>query len=400
MKILHTADWHLGAELARKTRFDEFDSALDFLLETLHRYHVESLVIAGDVFDTPVPRNKALEQYCNFLMKAADSGVCNIVVTAGNHDSPGFLEAPATLLARMNIHVIGRISPESPDRQIIPLKNSSGNTEAVILAVPFLRERDLLDSVVNETFSARLHARRKAVHDHYRVLAERANVLYPGLPLIAAGHFWAVPQKLADTPPGSSSEIGGEDSIPIGDLPGNFSYLALGHIHTPLAVAGSHSRYSGSLLPMTFREAETRKEFIIFDTGDPENIQSVAIPEFRKLMRISGDISSLSDTLLRLKSENTEIWIEAVNTGPFMHGLNETLAGICANSKLELLICRNESPDPVLLRKRSGGEKLSELAPDAVFMRLLDAQKIPDDEQSILMAGFREIRLSLQEAEE
>ena len=87
MKILHTSDWHLGAVFDSRKRYDEFDKVLEFILKVIREEHIEAVIIAGDVFDSNLPSNRATEQYYNFLVSARDAGVKNLIVTAGNHDS-------------------------------------------------------------------------------------------------------------------------------------------------------------------------------------------------------------------------------------------------------------------------------------------------------------------------
>ena len=129
MKILHTADWHLGASFGPERRIGEFDRALDWLAETIRKEKIEALLIAGDVFDTGVPPNSAVEQYYRFLLKARDAGVRKAIVTAGNHDSASFLDAPKALLEQLDIFVAGKADPEY-DSLIIPLTEADGTPAA------------------------------------------------------------------------------------------------------------------------------------------------------------------------------------------------------------------------------------------------------------------------------
>ena len=92
MKILHTSDWHLGAVFDSQKRYEEFDKVLEFLLKVIREEHIEAVIIAGDVFDSNLPSNRATEQYYDFLVASRDAGVKNVIVTAGNHDSASFLE--------------------------------------------------------------------------------------------------------------------------------------------------------------------------------------------------------------------------------------------------------------------------------------------------------------------
>lgn len=91
MKILHTSDWHIGRSLYGRKRYEEFEAFLAWLAETIHQEQVDVLLVAGDVFDTSTPSNRAQELYYRFLCRVATSSCRHVVVIAGNHDSPSFL---------------------------------------------------------------------------------------------------------------------------------------------------------------------------------------------------------------------------------------------------------------------------------------------------------------------
>ena len=115
MKILHTSDWHIGRSLYGRKRYDEFSAFLDWLAEFIQTESVDALLIAGDIFDTSTPSNRAQELYYRFLCKVSASCCRHIVVIAGNHDSPSFLNAPKELLRALNVHVVGSITDNSED---------------------------------------------------------------------------------------------------------------------------------------------------------------------------------------------------------------------------------------------------------------------------------------------
>ena len=118
MKILHTSDWHIGRSLYGRKRYDEFSAFLDWLAEFIQAESVDALLVSGDVFDTSTPSNRAQELYYRFLCKVSASCCRHIVVIAGNHDSPSFLNAPKELLRALNVYVVGSIT-ENPGRSLV-----------------------------------------------------------------------------------------------------------------------------------------------------------------------------------------------------------------------------------------------------------------------------------------
>ena len=141
MNILHTY-WHLGRALCGRKRYEEFGAFLDWLAETIERQGIDVLLVAGDVFDNGAPSNRAQELYYRFLCRAAASSCRHVVVVAGNHDSPTFLDAPRSLLATLNVHVVGSAA-EDPEDEVLVLRGRDGAPELIVCAVPYLRDRDV-----------------------------------------------------------------------------------------------------------------------------------------------------------------------------------------------------------------------------------------------------------------
>ena len=107
LTILHTSDWHLGRRLYGRMRYEEFEAFLAWLYNTIISHQVDVLIVAGDIFDTMTPSNKAQALYYEFLGSVSKTCCQHIVIVAGNHDSPTFLDAPSQVLKFLNVHVIG-----------------------------------------------------------------------------------------------------------------------------------------------------------------------------------------------------------------------------------------------------------------------------------------------------
>ena len=134
MKILHTSDWHLGRSLYGRKRYDEFTAFLDWVAQTIEAEGIDTLLVAGDVFDTTTPSNRAQELYYRFLCRVSTSCCRHVVVIAGNHDSPSFLSAPKELLRVLNVYVVGSMTEIMDDEVIVLHKDEQ--PEAIVCAVP------------------------------------------------------------------------------------------------------------------------------------------------------------------------------------------------------------------------------------------------------------------------
>ena len=395
MKILHTADWHLGASFGPEKRTREFSAVLQWLLRTIAAEHVEAVILAGDIFDSGVPSNSASELYYRFLSGAHAAGVRSIIAVAGNHDSASFLEAPKWILAQLNVSVIGHADKLYSDEQIIPLRERNGEIGAVVCAVPYLRDRDVRTTVSGETIAQQQNSRKNGMLRHYRDLCARARELYPDVPLIATGHFYAAGGTVSGW-----NTVGNLSSLAVSELPESIDYLALGHLHTAQPVGGRvNCRYSGSLLQMSFGDQDCRKVVLLLDTArlsDPP--LEIPIPVFQKIEKITGDTDAIRKRLNELKSQAESVWVCAENTGEFDPDLQQRLNSCCEKSPVRIITCRNLRENPILKNRQFySGKKLSELNPQQVFLHLLEERQLPAEKQAPLLQAFHEAVRELAE---
>ena len=166
MKILHTSDWHIGHALYGKKRNDEHSAFLNWLTEQIASRDIDALVVSGDIFDTGSPGGAAEQLYFDFLTSIIKTNCKTVVIVAGNHDSPRRLQAPAALLKKLHIHVIG--IPSAPADHVIELKDSDDNIGALCCAVPYLRKNDMV-RIEDDNISTDEKIIRKFLHPKYLI---------------------------------------------------------------------------------------------------------------------------------------------------------------------------------------------------------------------------------------
>ncbi|MGP9491905.1 exonuclease SbcCD subunit D C-terminal domain-containing protein [Psychrobacter sp. AOP7-B1-24] len=275
LTILHTSDWHLGRRLYGHMRYNEFEAFLSWLEETISTQKVDVLIVAGDIFDTMTPSNRAQALYYEFLGKISNSCCQHIIIVAGNHDSPTFLDAPSQVLKFLNVHVVGTACDDVND-EVLLLNSAQGVPSCIVAAVPYLRDRDVRSSGAGESMDSKdasvisgICAHYDAVaaiaKSHQQTIAETHN---RHIPIIATGHLFASG--------GSTTADDGVRDLYIGNL-GKisaemfdecFDYVALGHLHVPQRVGGrEHIRYSGSPIAMGFGEAKQQKQVLLIQFG-------------------------------------------------------------------------------------------------------------------------------------
>lgn len=303
LRLLHTADWHLGQSFHGYDRDSEHAHFLDWLLQTLVERRIDALLIAGDVFDSVNPPATAQRRFYDFLARAhAASPTLQIVLTAGNHDAAARLEAPAQLLESLHIRVVGTVPRDAagelqPERFLIPLKDVGGQIAALALAVPFLRPADV--PMVAESNDFYLDG----IRELYRRTVEAAQTLrdrdHPHAVLVALGHC-----HMQDAAESRDSErrivIGGAEALRTNTFPANLAYVALGHLHRPQQLDGGRICYSGSPIPLSFSEKDYPHRVVEVSIDDAGNVatSSVLVPQTTAMLRLpTGPARPLAEVL-------------------------------------------------------------------------------------------------------
>lgn len=397
MRILHTSDWHLGQKFLYRSRAEEHKRALDWILQTIIDKKVDMLIVAGDVFDIGNPPNYARSMYYQFLKKLLNTNCRHIVITGGNHDSPSMLNAPRELLSTMNIHVVG-CATENIEDEIIELINTDGELEAVIAAVPFLRDKDLRFSYAGESGDERVERLRAGLLKHFTDLGKlMEKYTAQDIPILATGHLYMKGAYASDRQ--DNIYIGDKENLSASEFPKIFDYVALGHIHRAQTLGDlQHIRYCGSPISLSFSETKDEKCVCLldFDGKKITNISTLPLPTFRRLKTITGDLEYVKTRLQKLADDYAEhltTWVEViVETDRLIPNLDQILYDFSSEMPLELLKIRVrrqvEQQDFKTITK-----KLDDLTPLEVFQQKCVAfyDGNEPEEMKELEATFREL---------
>lgn len=406
MKIIHTSDWHLGHSLYGRKRYEEFSLFLEWLGKIIENERIDALLVAGDVFDTSTPGNRAQELYYRFLCRVSASCCRHIIVIAGNHDSPSFLEAPKEILRVLNVHVIGT-KTDNPDDEVIVLRKDDC-PEAIICAVPYLRDKDIRTVEPGETIDDKNRKLVEGLKKHYSdvcAIAEQKRSDFEqtgitGIPIIAMGHLFTAGGKTTDGDGVRELYVGSLVHIEKDVFPPSIDYLALGHLHISQSVNNAeHIRYSGSPLPMGYGEANQKKKVITIEFIDSHpNIQEIQVPTFQQLIRITGSKDEILFKIQQLKNEQSRAWLEIEYTGPeIISNLRETIDDAIDGSFMEIRRIKNKRFIDHLLTAVQDNETLDDLETGDVFSRCMDSYNVPDEDRDELIAAYNEILNSLLE---
>lgn len=406
MKILHTADWHLGHQLHGHDRRFEHDAFLDWLSDTLKTREIDALLVAGDLFDTANPPASAWQQLYRFLARLrAEMPHLNMVLIGGNHDSPSKLDAPHELLRAFDLHLVGSISRDSEgkletDRLLVPLQDKEGKIAAWCAAVPFLRSSDLRVEPLAEGQDRLIEGVRQV---YAEVLAEGRARCGADLPLIAMGHAYLAAGQLSEL--SERRVLGGNQHALPADLFAGADYTALGHLHLAQNPAeGVH--YSGSPLPLSLAEANYNHQVleVTFAGGKLAGLERIPVPRVVEMIRLPQ--SPLDDTLKAIAS--LELPACPQEAQPFLEvrlllpkpeaRIRERILAAIADKPLRLArISTQYQGSGEGLADGRERRRLDELSPTEVF-RLCYQRQFEGEPEAELVASFEEILEQVKES--
>ena len=317
MRILHTADWHLGKKLEGRLRLEEQSLALDQIISVAKERNIDVIIVAGDVFDTAVPSAEAEELF--FSAAARMSELAPIVVIAGNHDDADRLAAPLTLAKRHGIYLVGGMDNTSFLSDSVCggegwLKMNIGGEGLNLAVLPFPSKSRLGAYGEGEDYPSFVSS-----------LIDKCTSCFGNGVNVFAAHLF-----MDGCLTGEAASMALMRSI----LP-QADYCALGHIHKPQCVSHKcNAYYSGSLLKYHFDETDV-KQVNIFDSSD-KSVTPVVLTASRPLVRIETD--NFDEALKRLNSAG-DCYAELIFTTqqPLKPSQLEQLRSIPCFTKLSII---------------------------------------------------------------
>ena len=274
MRIVHTSDWHAGKVWKGRKRLGELEAVLDHLASFVEREAVDLLVMAGDVYDTPVPPAEAQSLVTEFFKRVGATG-CESVMIAGNHDSPARLEAWGLLAELVRCRVVPRPVPASRGG-LLEVRVRSGEL-ARVAAIPFAGVRQLVSAL--ELAEDEDRARTQTYPERMaRLIRQLARGFGADSVNLLTAHAFVGGATLAHSE--RVVHVGDDWAMEPQALPASAQYVALGHVHKPQRLDGAGAvpaLYAGSALQLDFGEVGEEKSFVVVDAepGLPAKIERV-----------------------------------------------------------------------------------------------------------------------------
>lgn len=264
MRLLHTADWHLGKTLKGANLHDDQKFIINQIFDIIDRQQVDAVIIAGDIYDRAVPPIEAVNLFNDTLNRFAERNLPTFIIS-GNHDSAARLNFGSKIFADKKIF----IASKADEPMTVPLNDDFG--EILFTLLPFA-EPDALATMVQN------------VHKGRRNVAVAHAFLTGGVESESERKF-----------------VGGSANVDA-QLFNGFDYVALGHLHKPHTPEGApkNIRYAGSPLKYSFDEADHKKSVTIVDLDaqgfvKPEKDPFIPLKPLHDVKVVEGSFAALKD---------------------------------------------------------------------------------------------------------
>jgi len=303
LKILHTADWHLGAKTEGKNRIQEQRKVMAEIVDVARQNNVDIVLIAGDIFDQSVPTSEAENLFYETLEALSKEDDRVVVVIAGNHDDPKRLTAGEHFARKHNVILAGDLNPKIKQLEFsrgkitsssqgsveIEIKTNRGKEKCVVAMLPYPAEYRFEEISKEESYSGKVKDWSRIVTKGFK--KDTVNIL--------VSHLMVVGAKISACGEEKELRIGDINVVSKSDLP-NADYYALGHIHSYQNMKGNFC-YSGS--PMYFDFNQKSAGVCLIDAkpkGGIRDVSFISLTSPCKMEEIM--VESIAEAEERLKS--------------------------------------------------------------------------------------------------
>ncbi|WP_370767252.1 exonuclease SbcCD subunit D [Ruminococcus sp.] len=292
MKFVHLSDLHLGKRVNGYSMIEDQKYILLKILNVIDEQKAEAVVIAGDVYDKPIPPTEAVQLFDDFLFRLVERNL-QILVISGNHDSPERIAFGSRFMDKSGVHMSQVYNGKN---DLVELKDKYGKVNFYML--PFVKPSNVRRFFEDEEINTYTDAVRVAV-SHMNVNKKARNVIIT--------HQFVTGAQRSES---ETIAVGGTDNVD-SYVFDDFDYVALGHIHGPQNVGKNTVRYCGTPLKYSFSEISHKKSITVVEMKEKGNVKVSTVELTPKLdMReIKGTYEELT---FKKNYENT-------NTEDYLH---------------------------------------------------------------------------------
>jgi exonuclease SbcD len=317
VKIVHTADWHVGRTIRGRSRHDEQAEVLAEVVEVAHDVSADLVLVAGDQFDTSSPPPAAEELVYRTLLGLAE--VAPVVMVAGNHDHPRRLEAVAPLLELGRVSVGSTLSRPEEGGVLRPLEGVR------VALLPFLSQRSIVTADDLMELDADQHGGKYADRVAAIVSALCRDLSSADVNLVV-GHVMVHGGKVGGGERSAHTVF--DYSIPAQTFPPELSYVALGHLHRHQRMpAAAPVWYSGSPIQLDFGEVDDRKGVLVVEAeaGIPVKVDFRPLQSGRRLRVLRGNLEQVEAAAGEVAETD---YVRVILDEPARAGLSDTVRAL------------------------------------------------------------------------
>jgi len=301
LKIIHTADWHIGKRIYNIHMTEDQEYILKQLIKLLEYEKPDVLIIAGDIYDRSIPPTEAVELLDSVLTDIVTRLKIKIIAISGNHDDNERVCFVSKILENNGLYIKGDL--KDIERPIV-LNDEFG--EVNFYSIPYVNP-----AIVNEEFK---NDKIKSHDDAMKAIVEKININKKNRNICITHGFITGMDELERSESEKCLSVGGTENVDV-EYFKEFNYVALGHLHRPQRVKYDYIRYSGSLMKYSFSEALQEKSITIIDLdkNGKVNIEFKKLEILRDMRKIEGKLDQLMNINV-YKNTNIDDYIMAVLT--------------------------------------------------------------------------------------
>lgn len=288
MKFFHLSDLHIGKQLHRYHMSEEQRQILYQIVGMAQEEQPDAVILAGDIYDSPVPSAEAVSIFDDFLTQLCERvPQTTIFIIAGNHDSAKRLDFASSILAKHRVYIAG-MPPVAPEEFIkrVTLEDAHGEVDFYLL--PFVKP-----GYVRHVFQEEVPSYDAAV----RMLLAREEIDGRKRNVLISHQFYTAGGKGPETCDSEVRFVGGIENVDVAAL-APFDYAALGHIHRPQKMGQEYYRYCGTPLQYSISEAGEEKSVTVVELGEKGStplVRKLPLKPLRNVRKLTGTLREILD---------------------------------------------------------------------------------------------------------
>lgn len=307
MRLFHLADLHIGKRVNGFSLLDDQRFVLDRVLDLIDEKSPDALVLAGDIYDTANPPERAVRELDRFLNEVAQRDVTTVMI-GGNHDSSVRLSFASRLLAKSGIH----ISSEYRGSVEPVLLGSCATGDIWCWPVPFVRAAEV--SSFMEPDAKRLSSTHEALAHIVREIERDARFAQAAANVLVAHQFVTAGMHDPETSDSENLMLGTLDSVDAALFDG-FDYVALGHIHRPQRMGRDEVRYAGSPVMYSFSEMNRPKTMPVVDIDEKGvALELVLLAQLHDMREVTGTLEQIVEASRKESARHKDAYVQAILT--------------------------------------------------------------------------------------